>query len=238
MVQACREALEPLPSRRQVRPLALAAIKRMIDYQRLTHRPGAAGRVAMRRWAESLADELGTTGDLSWWETAAGAASSLSVFALIAAAARPNTDERDAAALERAYFPDLGALHVLLDSLIDHEGDLHSGHHSLIAHYPSRVETAERLGAIAARARRAAIALPDGLRHELILGAMVAFYLSDPAAASGGTLAARRVLGAIGRPAANAMTVLRVRRRLSAMRPQIETQVLDFPLVPASPPEA
>ena len=45
----------------------------------------------------------------------------------------PSTAETDA--MESAYFPWIGALHVLLDSLIDRAADAQTGQHSLVDHY-------------------------------------------------------------------------------------------------------
>ena len=56
--------------------------------------------------------------DLHWWETGAAIGSQLSVLALIAAAADPATCEGRVRAIERAYFPWIGALSTLLDSVV------------------------------------------------------------------------------------------------------------------------
>ena len=63
--------------------------------------------------------------------------------------------------MERAYFPWIGALHVLLDSLIDRAADTESGHHSLVDHYASIEEAAARLS----RSPRALSGHQDGPRR-------------------------------------------------------------------------
>ena len=68
----------------------------------------------------------------------------MAVFALIAAASR-GLLPGEAPNIEHAYFPWIGALHTLLDSLIDRPEDLASGQHSLVAHYSSAQATAERM---------------------------------------------------------------------------------------------
>jgi tetraprenyl-beta-curcumene synthase len=188
---------------------------------------------------------------MRWWETAAGAASSLGVFALIAAAARPELGAAEADALELAYFPWIGSLHVLLDSLIDRTSDLRTGDHSLVENYGGADDMADRLGSITGRAVRSAGELRQGPLHTLILAAMTSFYLSRPAArgpANGPATA--RVLSELGPAATPTMAVLSARRRvahaLGAFKrlahrvrgdradliPKLETQVVDFPLVP------
>ena len=118
LVDACREALAGLPSYGIVRDAALRCAERMVDYQSLNHTGAGERHETLARWAAGLAPDSG----LRWWEAAAGAASSLGVFALFAAAARPSLDPARREALRGAYFPWIGALHVLLDSLVDRAG--------------------------------------------------------------------------------------------------------------------
>ena len=120
---------------------------------------------------------------------------------------------RDGAAIERAYFPWIGALHLLLDSLIDRADDVRAGRHSLVEHYASPRELADRLQAISGKALRAAQALPNSAQHELILAAMASFYLSQPVASSPAGAEARvGILAALGERATLAMWLFRVRR--------------------------
>ena len=115
--------------------------------------------------------------------------------------------------MERAYFPWIGALHVLLDSLIDRDADLEAGRHSLLDHYTSAEEAAARLSDIAARALEATELMPESIQHAMILAAMTSFYLSAPcASAPGAALVSERVLESMGALATPAMVVLRARR--------------------------
>jgi tetraprenyl-beta-curcumene synthase len=210
LVDTCRSAFGALPSYASVAEGALQAARRMVTYQSLNHGPDGAPQSGLALWA--CGETPNGTG-LRWWETAAGAASSLGVFALIAAAGRPLVSPAETLALERAYFPWVGALHVLLDSLIDRGADLESGHHSLVDHYSSVEETAIRLSAIATHAVHATEMLSDGIQHAMILAAMTSFYLSTPSAASTQCRPVRRqVLEAMGSLATPTMLVLRTRR--------------------------
>lgn len=208
LVDACRSSFGALPSYASVAASALRATHRMAAYQSLNH--GTGSHRALTLWA--CRETPAGTG-LRWWETAAGTASSLSVFALIAAAGRPHLGAGETVALERAYFPWIGALHVLLDSLIDHTADIEVGHHSLMDHYTSVEEAAARLGSIAARAVHATEMLSDGIQHAMILAAMTSFYLSAPSASTPHWQpVTNKVLEAMGILAAPAMIVLRARR--------------------------
>ncbi len=210
MVDACRAALMSLPSYALVSSSALRATRRMIAYQSLNHGAAGATQDALAGWATGVTPP---GSGLRWWETAAGAASSLSVFALIAAAGRPLIGAAEALAMERAYFPWIGALHVLLDSLIDRDADADAGHHCLVDHYSSVEEAAARLSTIATRALQATEMVPDGLQHATILAAMTSFYLSSPRATGpGAALVTKGVLETMGPLATPTMLVQRARR--------------------------
>ena len=209
LIDACRGSLVALPSYASVADTARRATRRMIAYQSLNHE-AEGDTEALARWA---AAETPPGTELRWWETAAGTASSLTVFALFATAGRPLIGATEALAMERAYFPWIGALHVLLDSLIDRDADVATGHHSLLDHYASAEEAAARLGAIADRALQATRLVPESITHAIILAAMTSFYLSAPCAtAPGAVLVTERVLETMGALARPAMLVLRARR--------------------------
>jgi tetraprenyl-beta-curcumene synthase len=210
LIDTCRFAFGALPSHASVLDRTARCAKRMMAYQALNHGAQGDTRAALAGWSESLTP-AGT--GLRWWETAAAAASSLSVFALIAAAAQPVLRAGEAAATEDAYFPWIGALHVLLDSLIDRGEDLLTGHHCLVDHYSSAEETASRVGSIAAEAMQAIEPLPNAAQHSIILAAMTSFYLTAPAASTPQAApAARSVRARIGTLTTPTMAVLRARR--------------------------
>jgi hypothetical protein len=141
------------------------------------------------------------------------------VYALIAAAAESNVDATEIAAIEGAYFPWIGALHSLLDNLVDAAEDYATGQRSLVGCYASPVDAATRMGLLAEHSMEAARALP-GRRHELVLAAMASFYLST-AEARGPEAApvADAVLRALGEPAALSMMVFRSRLALRRLAP-------------------
>jgi tetraprenyl-beta-curcumene synthase len=225
LLGACRRSLTALPRYAAVAGLAQQAAARMVSYQSLNHDPRDRARRELRRWALALTPP---GSGLQWWETAAGAASSLGVFALIAAAARPSLTGAEARAAADAYFPWVGALHVLLDSLVDREIDLCSGDHSLVEHYSAPAQTGARLGAIALQATRRLAALRQGSCHGLILTAMASYYLSRPAArTAAASPATALVLDALGPQARPAMAILNVRGAVGRV---LESQVVDFPL--------
>lgn len=221
MVQACRAALAQLPSYQVVAVPARRSAARIVAFQSLSL--GAHGGLA--RWART---QVSASSALAWWEIAAACGSSLEVHSLIAAAAVPSLRVADVTSIEGAYFPWIGALHSLLDSIVDQAEDAATGQLSLIACYRSKGEATTRMHQLARQARQAARALPDGRRHAVLTVAMACHYLSEletsPAGASSsapdpsgeGGLApaelARAVRDAMGSVVAPTLTVFRVRR--------------------------
>lgn len=219
LIDACRIAFGALPSHASLTVPAQDAVQRIIVFQGLAHDGEDGLQDAWREFSDWADAQTPQGSGLLWWETAAGAASSLLVFALIAAAAQPSVSEEDTSAITRAYFPWIGALHLLLDSLIDQKDDLRSGRYSLVDHYASSRELAVRLKAISAEAMRASEALPNGRQHGLILAAMASFYLSQPqASAPDGAPARAEILATLGERAAPAMCLFRLRGRRGRRR--------------------
>jgi tetraprenyl-beta-curcumene synthase len=188
LVRTCRGALGKLPRYQLVAPRAREAAARIVDFQTLNLRASEGGHVALRAWAKDTAAVMrrieadGGSGaggaGASWWELAAGAGSSLEVHALIAAAANPVLDLCEARDVGRTYFPWGGALHSLLDSLVDRGEDRAAGYESLLGYYSSGAQAAVRLGHLARETLRAAENLEEGNEHRVILIAMCSYYLS------------------------------------------------------------
>jgi tetraprenyl-beta-curcumene synthase len=214
IVDSCRAALVELPSYATVAPAALNAAERIVEFQSCNTGERQGDLRALERWARA-ATPPGS--DLCWWEVAAAGGSSLCVYALIALAAEPELDPRTVTAVTDAYFPWIGALHSLLDNLVDASEDRATGQHSLIASYASPREAAARMGWLAERSLGLAAALPGARAHTLMLAAMASFYLSTTEAHAAEAMpVTRAVLDTLDGPAGMAMVVFRT--RLAARR--------------------
>jgi tetraprenyl-beta-curcumene synthase len=210
LVDSCRSAVKALRSYAAVAEQALGAASRIASYQRLNLSELRGGHEALARWAGG---ETPRGTDLRWWETAASAGSSLAIFALIAAAAGPRVRAAEAAAMGATYFPWVGALHTLLDSLVDRQEDAAAGQRSLLDYYSSPQEAATRLGLLATESLNRIRALPGARQHMLLLVGMASHYLSTPEASRpDALLTARAVLRTIGGLAAPTMLVMGARR--------------------------
>jgi tetraprenyl-beta-curcumene synthase len=175
LVETCREACATLPRYGCVRPLAVEGATRC-GVQGLNHDPDPVRRDRMlKHWARSA---FPTEWRMSWWELTAGASSTLGVHALLALAADPACNERDAADVEAAYMPWICVASTILDSYVDEVADDMSAGHSYIAHYPSPQVAERRTRELVSRSVCEARRLPHGARHALIAAGMVAMYLS------------------------------------------------------------
>lgn len=143
---------------------------------------------------------------------------------LIAAAARPTVSAFEIKAVENAYFPWVGALHSLLDSLIDLAEDAQSGQRSLLDYYSSPRETAERMTWIATRAICLARCLPRADEHMLVLTSMTSFYLSAPEVSA--LPISREILTAFGHLAAPTALLFDARRAVDRVTRR-ESQIFE-----------
>ena len=210
LMDTCRAALGKLPSYAAIVEPARRVLSRIATYQSLSHREVNGSQDAFSDWARS---QSAPKIDLRWWETGAALGSQLSILALIAAAADPTTQVEQAKAIESAYFPWIGALSTLLDSVVDQYADRRDGQRSLIDYYSSPQVAAERLRLIAVEARKAVLALPDAANHSMILAAMAAFFHTRPQAAVPEVrLATGAVLDTMGASATPALLFFKGRR--------------------------
>ncbi|MGH2878746.1 MAG: DUF2600 family protein [Solirubrobacteraceae bacterium] len=212
LVDHCRGELIRLPRIAVARAALCRAVMRIESYQRANHDRGKTD--GSDPWITTEASERF---QLTRWEMAAAAGSSLTVFALIALVSCPGADSIRVSAVERAYFPWVGALHVLLDSLLDRQEDLDAGQPSLIDNYRSENEVAARLEMLALRAAQH-VGLLEEKHHGLILSAMGGFYLSSIRESDSLSRVARsKVLRALGDSAKPAAVVIHAKRQISRL---------------------
>jgi len=211
IVDVCREAVAGLPSYALVAQTAREAAARIVDFQALNLSEEQGGHDVMERWAREATP---AAGGLEWWETAAGAGSSLAVHALLAAAATDlPLDRWDAREIDRAYFPWVGALHTLLDSLVDRREDQEGGRRCLLSYYRSPREEAARLASLALRSGDRIARLPSPHSHRAIVAAMCSYYLSAPECDTAEAQLITRVLTrAVGPQLSVAIAMFRARR--------------------------
>jgi tetraprenyl-beta-curcumene synthase len=214
LIIRCRLAIAELPGARAIAHEALCSASDIAEFQ--THSRPAASARELELWARGRPPRPHGEG---WRETAAACGSSVTVHALIAAAATPAFEQRDLQRLASVYAGPVAALHSMLDSLVDQDEDRALGQASLISLYPSTKAATAAMGEMATAAMRGARNLPGGRRHAVLVAAMAAMYLSDaearrPRAAP----IADAVRAGIGPLAAPAIATFAL-RRLAARKP-------------------
>jgi tetraprenyl-beta-curcumene synthase len=216
LVSACRGALKTLPSHPLIIESLRQASGRIVAYQSYNHGDAHGSRRAFEEWAQAEVTAHRArhpAAELTWWELAAAAGSSMPVFAVIAAATNPALSLREVHAIERAYYPKIAALNSLLDSLVDQQEDIALRQNQLLGYYHAPQEAISRLHAITVHAMQDTEQLPRAGGHTLILAALVGFYLHTQRAAY-----REGLLNAIGGLAAPTMLVFRARDAVGAAK--------------------
>lgn len=185
LVEASRSVLRDLPNY----PIARKAVSRLArlysELQVTKHQDRGLRDALMSDWFVRRASEeqwrLQCDG-LKWWEFGAAAGSTLGMFSLICASARDDFRQEDITALDRAYFPAISGLHILLDYFIDQEEDRAGGDLNFVSYYSSPDDAEKALLGFIERALRDASSLPRSGRdiHVAVVKGLLAMYLSDP----------------------------------------------------------
>jgi tetraprenyl-beta-curcumene synthase len=181
LVTSCRQWCAALPSFERVRPHLIREAERT-QVLALNHIDDPAERdSALREWAET---EFPNEQELTWFELGGAASASLVILALLALGAEQTVSEADLDTTCAVYWPWVSLVAVMLDSFADQAEDRDSGDHSYVAHYECPIRTVDRLCMCVRRAAQGALSLRRGHRHAVIVGCMVAMYLSKDSARS------------------------------------------------------
>jgi tetraprenyl-beta-curcumene synthase len=179
LVETCRAGCRELPSFERVRAPLLAAAHRGIVLG-LNHDSDPRRRdAALRAWAEP---QLRTLPELSWFEASGAASATLVMHVLLTLAVEEQLAEHVVEEVNAVYWPWVSLVTTMLDSYVDQADDAARGEHSYISHYAGLDTAVPRLREAIARALETAGALPDGERHVVIVGCMVALFLSKRSA--------------------------------------------------------
>ncbi len=180
LVRVCQEEIARLPGYRAVYPEVERLVRLYTDMQTYKHIAPAKRVEKLQSWYEAYRENNGQeVGELYWNEFAAACGSTLGVFALLAAAGRPDCDEQLAQAIRKAYFPWMCGLHILLDYFIDQEEDRIGGDLNFVTAYADDVDVMVRLRQFAQRASELAGRLPEASFHRLIVEGLLGLYLSN-----------------------------------------------------------
>lgn len=179
LVYACRQAIKEQPSYRLVLPQIANYVRRYSQLQSYKHLATEIRETRLRDWALHHLDPVS---DVYWWEYAAATGSTLGMFLLYAASADPNLDSETVAVIDRAYFPWVTGLHILLDYFIDAQEDREMGDYNFTFNYQNPLQCLHRLAHFLKMSLEASRGLPRPSFHRAIIFGLLAMYLSDPKA--------------------------------------------------------
>jgi tetraprenyl-beta-curcumene synthase len=195
LVDFCRQSSRSLPSYDCVRSQLICAASHT-QVLGINHEPDIVDREAkLMQWAES---QFPRGEGLWWFELTAAASAWLTVLALLALAATPECSDQSISSVYAAYLR-ISLAGTMLDSYVDLADDAAKAAHSYFGYYPSMDIAVKRTGSLIQQSMCRARELGNGTRHEILVAAMVALYLStDCAGARTSPMATRRLLQAGG----------------------------------------
>lgn len=179
LVKSCKNAISELPAYRVVQPGLQKYTRLYSELQIYKHLDRSVREDRLKTWAEN---HLTAYPGLYWWEFAAATGSTLGMFLLFAAAADPRLSQQEVGLLDKAYFPWIHGLHILLDYFIDSEEDIRMGDLNFVQYYAAPEQCQERLVFFLTRSLREGAFLDHAAFHRLVVRGLLAMYLSDPKA--------------------------------------------------------
>jgi tetraprenyl-beta-curcumene synthase len=177
LVDECRGVLRTLPAYPLVRDEVIALAGLYSDLQVYKHIEPWAREPLLVSWFDNHRDRYP---GIDWWEFAAASGSTLGIFALLAAATRPDLEYRQVRALMQAYFPWVCSLHILLDYFIDQDEDREEGELNFCFYYPDLETCAGRLRLFLVEGLARTSRLRRPLFHRTVVKGLLALYMSDP----------------------------------------------------------
>lgn len=176
LVRTCQDILEQLPTYDTIAPALLELAGYYCELQVNKH-VRADERVArLQAWFESHRDHLP---EMSWYEFAACAGSTLGIFCLVAHAFQKECSGALVQQVKNAYFPWVQGLHILLDYLVDQEEDRTGGDLNFCSYYRNQHEMTERLIHFYKQADASISRLPNAKFHHMINRGLFGMYLAD-----------------------------------------------------------
>ncbi|ADL08267.1 tetraprenyl-beta-curcumene synthase family protein [Thermosediminibacter oceani] len=183
LVSECKKFISTLPSYTVIREKILFLARLYSDLQVYKHLAPEIRECRMAGWFSNYLDYFP---EISGWEFSAAAGSTLGIFMLVAAAADPELDNLEAWKIFQSYFPWICGLHILLDYYIDLDEDKDGGDLNFVSYYQNRIKCLERLKLFYQNSLEESAKLRYPNFHTTVVDGLMAMYLSDPKAFTGG----------------------------------------------------
>ena len=182
LVEECRRLIGKLPAYGKVSGMVLKYVQLYSDLQTYKHLEPDKRENILKKWADTCLLEYP---GIYWWEFSAAAGSTLGIFLLISAVHNPEFNQNYVDLMDKAYFPWVCGLHILLDYFIDSEEDWKSGDLNFTAYYEGSSQCRKRMELFVERSFEECAALPYPEFHFTVIRGLLAMYLSDLKAAKG-----------------------------------------------------
>lgn len=181
LVEECRRQVSCLPSYGKVINILKKYIGLYSELQAFKHLQPDIREKRLKDWTSSHADQCH---GISCWEFCAATGSTLGMFLLFCLASSPMLESDEVLEAEKAYFPWICGLHILLDYYIDSLEDKEMGDLNFTHFYENTEQCEERLIFFLKRSLDACKDLPYPEFHSTVVKGLLAMYLSDPKARS------------------------------------------------------
>jgi len=177
LVRTCQVSLQKISGYCQIEEQVKSLAELYSDLQVKKHLGLTIRHGALSSWA--LKGAASYDGIL-WQEYSAACGSTLAIFALLRQVMNSDTVDTVAAKrINRAYFPWINGLHILLDYFIDRGEDQAGGDLNFTFYYQSEAHMRERLEYFTRQSLHSADRLPDAPFHRTVVHGLLAMYLSD-----------------------------------------------------------
>ena len=177
LVDSVRAGLRELPNYAAVRDQLLDVGGYYADLQTFKHAAAQERESFCNAWYERHRERFP---GLYWWEFAAACGSSMPVFALVYLASQQTLDPGEVDLTLAAYFPNVSAVHILLDYFIDQAEDREHRELNFVACYATSAEAVDRVRRLVAATSARLRTLGNSEWHGFVLQAMCLFYLTHP----------------------------------------------------------
>lgn len=177
LVRTCQDMIARLPGYAAAQEDIYELAVLYTDLQVYKHiRPELREEALIGWWKE----KGGRAPHLQWNEFAAASGSTLGVFMLFLASCDPGLKKETSSDIQRAYFPHVCGLHIMLDYLIDQDEDRAGGDLNFCNYYDNTDTMLNRIASIVEWAREDVRSIPESSLHRMVIEGLLALYLSDP----------------------------------------------------------
>ena len=176
LVQTCRDILRSLPQYQAAAGALHELADVYCDLQVYKHVTESERLPRLQAW---FAKHQANLPEMAWYEFAACSGSTLGIFCIVSHLFQPAVSAKLILDIQKAYFPWVQGLHILLDYLIDQDEDREGRDLNFCAFYADNDRISERLGTFYTNAQQSVAKLPHAGFHHLINRGLLSIYLAD-----------------------------------------------------------